>query len=84
MSERFTVIRPPGYSRVSREVNGRLTAYKGSLCSLSGNNPTLSSFSFQRDTLQTMAACFPVYGSALAHGSARKLWSSLKLEVRII
>jgi len=49
-----------------------------------GNNPTYLRSLFQRDTLQTMAACFPVYGSALARSSARKLWSTLKMEVRII
>lgn len=36
---------------------------------------------FQKDTLQTMAVCLPVYGSALARVSARKLWNTLKLEV---
>ncbi|KAM6497040.1 ARM repeat-containing protein [Amanita muscaria] len=35
----------------------------------------------KRDTLQTMAICFPVYGPALARSFARKLWSSIKLEI---
>ncbi|KAI0282989.1 ARM repeat-containing protein [Russula brevipes] len=35
----------------------------------------------KRDTLQTLALCLPVYGSGVAVNSARKLWSSLKLEV---
>ncbi|GLB41862.1 putative RNAPII transcription regulator C-terminal [Lyophyllum shimeji] len=35
----------------------------------------------KRDTLQTMAISLPVYGSALARVSARKLWNSLKLEI---
>ncbi|KAG6821481.1 hypothetical protein H0H93_010205 [Arthromyces matolae] len=34
----------------------------------------------ERDTLQTMSICFPVYGSALARVSARKLWNAIKLE----
>jgi DNA repair/transcription protein MET18/MMS19 len=33
--------------------------------------------------LQSLSSCLPVYGSALARSSARKLWSSLKLEVII-
>ncbi|KAG5340290.1 hypothetical protein C0989_002306 [Termitomyces sp. Mn162] len=37
----------------------------------------------KRDTLQTMSICFPVYGSALARASARKLWNSLKLEAGV-
>ncbi|KAF7308252.1 ARM repeat-containing protein [Mycena chlorophos] len=35
----------------------------------------------KRDTLQTMAICFPVYGPALARENARKLWNALKLEI---
>ncbi|KAF9480547.1 ARM repeat-containing protein [Pholiota conissans] len=35
----------------------------------------------KKDTLQTMASCLPVYGSALARVSARKLWNALKLEI---
>ncbi|KAG5647524.1 hypothetical protein DXG03_009461 [Asterophora parasitica] len=35
----------------------------------------------KRDALQTMVLCLPVYGSALARASARKLWNSLKLEI---
>ncbi|KAH9479537.1 MMS19 nucleotide excision repair protein-like protein [Psilocybe cubensis] len=35
----------------------------------------------KKDTLQTMAVCLPVYGSALARVSARKLWNALKLEI---
>ncbi|KAJ7464465.1 ARM repeat-containing protein [Mycena latifolia] len=35
----------------------------------------------KRDTLETMAVCFPVYGPALARTSARKLWNALKLEI---
>ncbi|KAF7307504.1 ARM repeat-containing protein [Mycena indigotica] len=35
----------------------------------------------KRDTLQTMAQCFPVYGPFLARNNARKLWNSLKLEI---
>jgi len=38
-------------------------------------------FSLQKDTLQTLSSCLPVYGSALARVSARKLWNALKLEV---
>ncbi len=36
----------------------------------------------KRDTLQTMSACFPVYGPGVARSSARDLWNALKLEVR--
>lgn len=36
---------------------------------------------WQRDTLQSMAICFPVYGPVVARSFARKLWSSIKLEV---
>ncbi|KAF8967720.1 ARM repeat-containing protein [Flammula alnicola] len=35
----------------------------------------------KKDTLQTMSSCLPVYGSALARVSARKLWNALKLEI---
>ncbi|TFK74969.1 ARM repeat-containing protein [Pluteus cervinus] len=35
----------------------------------------------KRDTLQTLAICFPVYGPATAHSFSRKLWNSLKLEI---
>ncbi|KJA28181.1 hypothetical protein HYPSUDRAFT_130307 [Hypholoma sublateritium FD-334 SS-4] len=35
----------------------------------------------KKDTLQTISACLPVYGSALARVSARKLWNALKLEI---
>ncbi|KAA1469065.1 ARM repeat-containing protein [Dentipellis sp. KUC8613] len=35
----------------------------------------------KRDTLRTLSACLPVYGSAFARTSARKLWNSLKLEI---
>ena len=35
----------------------------------------------KRDTLQTLALCLPVYGPSVAANSARKLWSSLKLEI---
>ncbi|KAI0258930.1 ARM repeat-containing protein [Gloeopeniophorella convolvens] len=35
----------------------------------------------KRDTLQTLSVCLPVYGSGIARNSARKLWSSLKLEI---
>ncbi|KAJ3985106.1 hypothetical protein F5890DRAFT_1512179 [Lentinula detonsa] len=37
----------------------------------------------KRDTLESMSMCFPVYGSALARSHARKIWNSLKLEVRV-
>ncbi|KAH9976079.1 Dos2-interacting transcription regulator of RNA-Pol-II-domain-containing protein [Russula compacta] len=33
------------------------------------------------DTLQTLSLCLPVYGPRVAVNSARKLWSSLKLEI---
>lgn len=39
-------------------------------------------FFSQKDTLQTLTSCLPIYGSALARVSARKLWNALKLEVR--
>ncbi|KAF5383772.1 hypothetical protein D9615_003569 [Tricholomella constricta] len=42
---------------------------------------TAGSVTTKRDTLQTMALCLPIYGSALARVSARKLWNSLKLEI---
>ncbi|KAF8159570.1 Dos2-interacting transcription regulator of RNA-Pol-II-domain-containing protein [Crassisporium funariophilum] len=42
---------------------------------------TAGSRSTKKDTLQALAACLPVYGSALARASARKLWNSLKLEI---
>ncbi|KAG6865136.1 hypothetical protein C0991_004873 [Blastosporella zonata] len=42
---------------------------------------TAGSPTTKRDTLETMSLCFPVYGSALARISARKLWNSLKLEI---
>ncbi|KDR80617.1 hypothetical protein GALMADRAFT_240958 [Galerina marginata CBS 339.88] len=35
----------------------------------------------KKDTLQTLSSCLPVYGSALARVSARKLWNALKLEI---
>ncbi|TFL01612.1 Dos2-interacting transcription regulator of RNA-Pol-II-domain-containing protein [Pterulicium gracile] len=35
----------------------------------------------KRETLVTLNVCLPVYGPALARASARKLWSSLKLEI---
>ncbi|KAI0047844.1 ARM repeat-containing protein [Auriscalpium vulgare] len=35
----------------------------------------------KRDTLQTLAICLPVYGPGIARTMARKLWSSLKLEI---
>jgi DNA repair/transcription protein MET18/MMS19 len=37
--------------------------------------------SAKKDTLVALATCFPVYGPALARSFARKLWSSLKLEI---
>ncbi|KII87506.1 hypothetical protein PLICRDRAFT_55462 [Plicaturopsis crispa FD-325 SS-3] len=42
---------------------------------------TAGSPATKRDTLQTISACLPVYGAALARTSARKLWSSFKLEI---
>ncbi|TFY73800.1 hypothetical protein EWM64_g10212 [Hericium alpestre] len=35
----------------------------------------------KRETLRTLCVSLPVYGSALARKEARKLWSSLKLEI---
>ncbi|KAF8347787.1 Dos2-interacting transcription regulator of RNA-Pol-II-domain-containing protein [Amanita rubescens] len=35
----------------------------------------------KRDTLQSIASCLPVYGPAVARSFARKLWSSIKLEI---
>lgn len=35
----------------------------------------------KRDTLQTISACLPVYGSALARSTAREIWNALKLEI---
>jgi DNA repair/transcription protein MET18/MMS19 len=35
----------------------------------------------KRDTLQTLSLCLPVYGPGVAANFARKLWSSLKLEI---
>ncbi|PPQ72316.1 hypothetical protein CVT26_007273, partial [Gymnopilus dilepis] len=35
----------------------------------------------KKDALQTLGACLPVYGAALARVSARKLWNALKLEI---
>ncbi|KIY43082.1 ARM repeat-containing protein [Fistulina hepatica ATCC 64428] len=35
----------------------------------------------KRDTLVTLATCFPVYGSGFARSNARKLWNSIKLEI---
>ncbi|KAI0056039.1 ARM repeat-containing protein [Artomyces pyxidatus] len=43
---------------------------------LNGGSPPI-----KRDTLQTLAICLPVYGSAVARSHARTLWSSLKLEI---
>ncbi|PFH51873.1 hypothetical protein AMATHDRAFT_74737 [Amanita thiersii Skay4041] len=37
--------------------------------------------STKRDTLESMAVCLPVYGPAVARSFARKLWSSIKLEI---
>ncbi|KAG6890017.1 hypothetical protein C0992_003362 [Termitomyces sp. T32_za158] len=45
---------------------------------------TAGSPTTKRDTLQTMSICFPVYGSALARTSARRLWNSLKLEAGLL
>ncbi|KAJ3516937.1 hypothetical protein NLJ89_g807 [Agrocybe chaxingu] len=42
---------------------------------------TAGSRATKKDTLQTMAFCFPVYGSALGRAHARKLWNALKLEI---
>lgn len=35
----------------------------------------------KRDTLRTLSVCLPVYGPRVAGNFARKLWSSLKLEI---
>ncbi|KIJ55124.1 hypothetical protein M422DRAFT_23773 [Sphaerobolus stellatus SS14] len=35
----------------------------------------------KRDTMQTVAACLPVYGVSLSRSFASKLWSALKLEI---
>ena len=35
----------------------------------------------QKDTLDTLDVCLPVYGAAVAREFARKLWNALKLEV---
>ncbi|KAF8637616.1 hypothetical protein AX17_002685 [Amanita inopinata Kibby_2008] len=35
----------------------------------------------KRDTLQSMSACFTVYGPALARSFARKVWNSVKMEI---
>ena len=35
----------------------------------------------QRDVLQTMTLCIPVYGAAVARANSRKMWNALKLEV---
>jgi DNA repair/transcription protein MET18/MMS19 len=45
------------------------------------NGPILVRFDTQRDTLQTLNICLPVYGPGVARSSARKLWGSLKLEI---
>ncbi|KAF9531685.1 RNAPII transcription regulator C-terminal-domain-containing protein [Crepidotus variabilis] len=42
---------------------------------------TAGSRATKKDTLQTLASCLPVYGSALGRAFARKLWNSLKLEI---
>ena len=36
----------------------------------------------QKDTLETLDICLPVYGPAVAREHARKMWNCLKLEVR--
>ncbi len=36
---------------------------------------------FQRDTLETLSVCLPVYGPGVAQEFSRKLWNLLKLEV---
>ena len=38
-------------------------------------------FDMQRDTLQTLNICLPVYGPGIARSSARKLWGTLRLEI---
>ena len=35
----------------------------------------------QKDTLDTLDVCLPVYGAGVAREFARKLWNALKLEV---
>ncbi|KAJ7576919.1 ARM repeat-containing protein, partial [Mycena floridula] len=35
----------------------------------------------KKDALETISSCLPVYGSAVARSSARKLWNVLKLEI---
>ncbi|CDO69761.1 hypothetical protein BN946_scf184766.g6 [Trametes cinnabarina] len=35
----------------------------------------------EKDTLETLDICLPVYGPAIARESARKLWNCLKLEI---
>ncbi|TFK39917.1 Dos2-interacting transcription regulator of RNA-Pol-II-domain-containing protein [Crucibulum laeve] len=42
---------------------------------------TAGSRTTKRDTLQALASCLPVYGSALARSTARKLWNAFKLEI---
>lgn len=42
---------------------------------------TAGSRATKKDTLQALATCLPVFGSALARATARKLWSALKLEI---
>lgn len=36
----------------------------------------------QRDTLSALDICLPVYGASIVRTNARKLWNTLKLEVR--
>ncbi|KIK08924.1 hypothetical protein K443DRAFT_671974 [Laccaria amethystina LaAM-08-1] len=42
---------------------------------------TAGSRATKKDTLQALATCLPIFGSALARATARKLWSALKLEI---
>jgi DNA repair/transcription protein MET18/MMS19 len=77
----YTGIWSAGYPCFSRETDGRFACNQGSskMCQA----VVMLTMHFQRDALQTMCICLPVYGVAVAHGFARKLWSSLKLEVII-
>ncbi|KAH6916048.1 RNAPII transcription regulator C-terminal-domain-containing protein [Coprinopsis sp. MPI-PUGE-AT-0042] len=42
---------------------------------VSGSRPA------KRDTLETLAACLPIYGAITARNFGKKMWNSLKLEV---
>lgn len=81
MFERHTGFRGTGHTPIPGEAQHGLPSGQGKLLAHTSSACLVNFHTFQRDVLQTMDVCLPVFGPVLARALAKKTWNHLRLEI---